>query len=302
MRSTGEVLGLGHNFGQAFFKAEEAAMPPLPTSGVVLITVNRNDRAGLARTLDSVARQTYRDREAIVIDGASTDGSVDVIRERAGTVTDWISEPDGGIYDAMNKGIRRARGTYLVFMNGGDSFASDDALERFLAAGEPKEDLLYSDAVIEHEDGTTHVWKVPERLDWDYFMLTSLPHQSSAFRRDLFERVGLYDTRFRIGGDHELYLRAVVVHGATFRKVPVPLARQVWGGLSNRPESYRLLREERRLAKERALGPILLAHWEEYVAAKRGFVHHTVRTGFRPMARRMRALTRRLRGKPDSEV
>jgi len=270
---------------------------------VSIISVNLNDRAGLARTLASVARQTFTDREVVVVDGGSTDGSVDLIRENAGVVvTDWVSEKDGGIFDAMNKGIRRARGTYLVFMNGGDEFASDDALARFFAAGEPKEDLLYSDAIVEHEDGTTHVWEVPERLDWDFFMRTSLPHQSTAFRRELFERIGPHDTRFRMGGDHELYLRAVVVRGATSRKVPVPLARQVWGGFSNRPENYGLLRDERQLAKERALGPVLLAHWDAYVATKRGFLHHTVRSAFRPVARRMRAFTRRVRGKPDSPV
>ena len=273
-------------------------MPPL----VSIISVNLNDRTGLARTLASVGRQTIQDREVVVVDGGSTDASVEVIRENAGIVTSWVSEKDTGIYDAMNKGIRRARGTYLVFMNGGDSFAADDALERFFASGEPKEDILYSDAIVEHEDGTTHVWEVPETLDWDFFMRTALPHQSSAFRRDLFDRVGLYDTRFRMGADHELYLRAIVVRGATTRRVPVPLALQVWGGFSNRPENYPLLREERQLAKERALGPLLLAHWDDYVAAKRGFLHHTVRSAFRPVARRMRAFTRRMRGKPDSHI
>lgn len=275
-------------------------MPPL----VSVISVNLNDQAGLTRTLASIRTQTFADRESIVVDGGSTDGSVELIRAaaEAKVVTDWVSEKDGGIYEAMNKGIRRARGTYLVFMNGGDSFATDDALARFFAAGEPVEDVLYSDAVVEHEDGTTHVWEVPERLDWDFFMRTSLPHQSSAFRRDLFERVGLYDTHFRMGGDHEFYIRSVVVRGATTRKVPVALARQVWGGFSNRPQNYALLREERLLAKERALPPILLAHWDEYLAAKRGFLGHTVRTAFRPVARRMRAFTRRLRGKPDSLV
>lgn len=275
-------------------------MPPF----VSIVSVNLNDRAGLSRTLASISRQTFQDRESIVIDGGSTDGSVDVIREYAakGVVTDWVSEKDSGIYEAMNKGIRRAKGTYLVFMNGGDSFSADDALARFLAAGEPKEELLYSDAIVEHEDKTTHVWETPATLDWDLFMLTTLPHQSSAFRRDLFERVGLYDTRFRMGADHEFYLRAVVARGATSRKVPVPLALQVWGGFSNRPQNFALLREERQLAKERALGPVLLEHWDAYVAAKRGLVHHTVRTTFRPLARRMRAFSRRLRGKPDSPI
>ncbi len=269
---------------------------------VSIISVNLNDRAGLARTLASIGRQTFKDREVIVVDGGSTDGSVDVIRENAAVVSDWVSEKDAGIYDAMNKGILRAHGTYCIFLNGGDAFASDEALERFFAAGEPVEDVLYSDAVVEHEDKTTHVWETPPTLGWELFMRTTLPHQSSAFRRDLFERVGLYDTRFKMGGDHEFYLRSIVTRGATTRKVPVPLALQVWGGFSNRPDTYGLLREERKLAKERALSPVLLAHWEEHLAAKRGFVHHTIRAAFRPVARQMRAWSRRMRGKPDSPV
>lgn len=273
-------------------------MPPF----VSIISVNLNDRAGLARTLVSIGRQTFEDREVVVIDGGSTDGSVEVIKEKAAVVTDWVSEKDRGIFDAMNKGIRRARGTYCVFLNGGDVFASDDALEHFFGAGAPVEDVLYSDLIVEHEDGTTHVWETPGALSWDFFMRTTLPHPSSAIRRDLFERVGLYDTIFRMGADYEFFLRAIVVRGATTRRMPVPLSRFAHGGLSTKPDGYALLREERKLAKERALSPILLAHWDEYLAAKRGFVHKTIRSSFRPVARRMRAWSRRLRGKPDSPI
>jgi glycosyltransferase involved in cell wall biosynthesis len=272
-------------------------VPPL----VSIVTVNLNDRAGLARTLASIGRQAFADREVVVVDGGSTDGSVDAIRESA-VVTDWISEKDAGIYDAMNKGIRRAKGTYCVFLNGGDSFASDDALGRFFGAGEPVEDVLYSDAVVERLDGTTSVWETPERLSWDHLMLTTLPHPSAAIRREVFERVGLYDPTLKMGADYELFLRAIVVRGATTRRVPVPLARFREGGFSTRPENYGYLREERIRAKERALSPMLRAHWEEYLAAKRGFVAHWVRSTFRPTARRLRAFTRRMRGKPDSQV
>jgi len=269
---------------------------------ISIITVNLNDRAGLARTLASIGRQTFTDREVVVVDGGSTDGSVDVIRENAPVVTDWVSEKDGGIYDAMNKGIRRAHGTYCAFVNGGDALASDDALERFFAAGDPVEDILYSDAVVEHRDGTTDVWQTPDPLTWDYLMRTQLPHPSTAFRRDLFERIGPYDTGLRMAADYEFYLRALVVRGATWRRVPVPLGLFVEGGFSSRPETYPLLRQERKLAKERALPPLLLAHWEQYLAAKRGFVHHALRNTFRPVARQMRAWSRRIRGKPDSPI
>jgi glycosyltransferase involved in cell wall biosynthesis len=273
-------------------------MPPL----VSIVTVNLNDRDGLERTLGSIGRQAFTDREVIVVDGGSTDGSVDVVRAHAHVVTDWLSEKDSGIYDAMNKGIRRARGTYCAFVNAGDALASDEALGRFFGAGEPVEDVLYSDAVVEHEDGSTSVWPTPEELTWDYLMQTTLPHPSAAIRRDLFDRLGLYDTRFRIGADYEFFLRALVVHGATWRRVPVPLGHFVEGGISSRPESFAASREERQLAKERALSPLLRAHFEEYLAAKRGFVHHAVRTAFRPVARQMRAWSRRMRGKPDSPI
>jgi glycosyltransferase involved in cell wall biosynthesis len=269
---------------------------------VSIISVNLNGRAGLARTLESVARQTFTDREVIVVDGGSTDGSVELIRASGHVVSDWISEKDSGIFDAMNKGIGRARGTYCVFLNGGDSFASDDALERFFAAGAPIEDVLYSDLVVEHEDGATHVWETPETLSWELFMTTTLPHPSSAVRRDLLDRLGGFDTRFRMGADHEFFLRAIVVHGATTRRVPVPLARFAEGGLSSRPENFRLLREERKLAKERALSPLLLAHWEEHLAAKRGPVASWLRNALRPAARFLRQASRRVRGKPDSPV
>ncbi len=273
-------------------------MPPF----VSIISVNLNDRGGLARTLVSIGRQTFEDREVVVIDGGSTDGSMEVIEENAAVVTDWVSEKDRGIFDAMNKGIQRARGTYCVFLNGGDVFASNDALERFFGAGAPVEDLLYSDLVVEHEDGTTHVWETPEALSWDFFMRTTLPHPSSAIRRNLFERVGLYDTIFRMGADYEFFLRAIVVRGATTRRIPVPLSRFAHGGLSTKPDGYVLLREERKLAKERALSPLLISHWEEYMVARRGPVAHWVRTAFRPAARRMRAFSRRMRGKPDSPI
>src|SRR5512147_620337 len=101
-------------------------MPDRPR--VSIITVVRNDHAGLAITMDSVAAQDYADREYVIVDGASTDGTVEVIRRRAAEVTRWISEPDSGIYQAMNKGVRAAAGEYVCFMNAGDRFASADTL------------------------------------------------------------------------------------------------------------------------------------------------------------------------------
>lgn len=273
------------------------------TPQVSIVTVNLNHRDGLARTLASIGRQTFTDREVVVVDGGSTDGSVELLRENpGGVVTSFASERDAGIYDAMNKGVARARGTYVLFLNGGDSFAADDALEKVLAAGPNVEDVVYADVLIEAVDGTIRRWSTPEVLDLDYFMVTTLPHQAVLFRRALFERVGLHDTSFRICADFEFLLRAIVVRGATTRHVGIPLAVQVDGGVSSSPEFFAKLRAERKRAKETALSPVLRAHWEAYLTAKRGIVHQALRNGFRPLARRMRSWTRRLRGKPDSLV
>ncbi len=276
---------------------------PGPASAPLLsiVTVNLNDRRGLARTLASVARQTFADREVIVVDGGSTDGSVDVIRESAGVVTEWVSEKDGGVYDAQNKGTRRARGTYCLYLNAGDALASDDALERFFAAGPPAEDILYGDVVFEEPDGRQRTEETPE-LTWALLMRTNLPHQATVIRRALFERVGPYDTSYRIVADYAFFLKAFVVIGATARHVPVPLAVQVLGGQSSRPDAFPGLRRERALAREQVLSPALRAHWEEYLVAKRGPLLHYLRGAFRPVSRRLRAWSRRLRGRPDSAV
>ncbi len=265
-----------------------------------IITVNRNERAGLGATLASVASQTFADRELIVIDGASSDGSEEVIRAYSGAVTEWISEPDGGIYDAQNKGIRRARGTYCLFLNAGDRLADDGALARVFATA-PAEDVVYGDAVF--EDGARR-WteRSPDALGFAFLMRTMLPHQATLFRRALFERVGPYDTSFRIVADYDFLLRAVIVHGATSRRVPGPLAVQVLGGLSSRPESFPRWREERARAKEKSLSPAVRALWEDYLRARRGVVVSFIRDAFRPLARWLRARSRSLRGKPDSDV
>jgi glycosyltransferase involved in cell wall biosynthesis len=267
-----------------------------------IITVNLDDRAGLVRTLESIGRQTFTDREVIVVDGGSRDGSLEVIRAHAGVVTDFVSEPDEGIFDAQNKGTRRARGTYCLYLNAGDVFASDDALERFFGAGPATEDILYGDVVIEEVDGRRRVELSPPKLTWAFFMRTTLPHQSTAFRRALFDRVGPYDTTLRIAGDYEFFLRSVVVRGATTRHVPVPLAVYVMGGRSTRPEAFPLVRRERVLAKEKALSPVLRDHWEDYLVAKHGRVLHWLRVAFRPISRPARTFSRRLRGRPDSPI
>lgn len=106
-----------------------------------IITINYNDKSGLRRTIESVASQTYVDYEYIIIDGGSTDGSVDVIKEFASDIDCWVSEKDRGIYHAMNKGVLQAHGDYCLFLNSGDAFYDKSVLEHIAEKG-LKEDII----------------------------------------------------------------------------------------------------------------------------------------------------------------
>ena len=111
-----------------------------------VITVCRNEALNIRATCESIISQGFEDFEWIVIDGASTDGTLDILHEYAENIGVLISEPDTGIYDAMNKGAARAAGEYLIFMNGGDRFASTEALH--LASEAPRAQLLYGDLFL----------------------------------------------------------------------------------------------------------------------------------------------------------
>ena len=115
---------------------------------VSIITVTYNAEPLLERTLQSVLSQRYADKEIVVVDGQSSDGTVAVIKRHAAAIQSWVSEPDKGIYDAMNKGVRMATGDWILFMNAGDTFASDDVLQRLFDAVDPAQaDVVYGDVV-----------------------------------------------------------------------------------------------------------------------------------------------------------
>jgi glycosyltransferase involved in cell wall biosynthesis len=124
---------------------------------VSIVTVCRNAAAELETTIASVASQTYPAIEYIVIDGASTDGTAEVIRRASSDIDEWVSEPDAGIYDAMNKGARRATGEWILFMNAGDRFYSNDAIDDLLGARNTDADLLYGDHEVRYPGGARRI-------------------------------------------------------------------------------------------------------------------------------------------------
>lgn len=196
-----------------------------------IITINFNDRVGLDKTIQSVTNQTFKDFEYIVIDGASTDGSVDVIKKYADRLTHWVSEPDTGIYNAMNKGTRLAQGEYCLYLNSGDFLAADDVLEKAFSHNFV-EDIVSCNCLDFDE---RHEWlKVPPRnVSLFTFMGGSLPHPTSFIKRDLLNRLGGYNESYRIMSDWCFFLDATIIHNCSYRTLDVLLSKFNCYGISS---------------------------------------------------------------------
>jgi putative colanic acid biosynthesis glycosyltransferase len=212
---------------------------------VSVITVVRNDARGLEQTMDSVAVQDYPHREYVVVDGASTDGTLEVLRTRAAEVTRWISEPDSGIYGAMNKGVRLASGRYICFMNAGDRFASPRALTEMLEPP-PSAELVWGDCIIER-GGREQYDSARETLKKLHVAMV-VSHQSLfALREALLRRP--FDESMRIAADYD-FLCERILAGATWEYRPLPVSRIDHTGASAR--FFRVsIREKRRVSLAR---------------------------------------------------
>lgn len=174
---------------------------------ISIITINYNNRRGLLSTIHSVVEQMCKDFEYIVIDGGSTDGSVEVIMEYADKIDYWISERDRGIYHAMNKGIDQAHGEYCLFLNSGDTLYDSGVIHSVLP-------LLTSDIVIgaikKNASGYVKKVKVTEPLCLlDFWFENPIPHQSTFIKRKICEKLH-YDESLKIVGDLKFFLQAIV--------------------------------------------------------------------------------------------
>lgn len=196
-----------------------------------IITVNFNNKDGLRQTIESVIYQTYRDFEYIVIDGGSTDGSVEVLKEYNKHITYWISEKDKGIYNGMNKGIAKAHGDYLNFMNSGDRFYDNDVLSR-LATRSLEADLIVGrDYHYNEQSGRGFATILPPRISMLTFYMQTLPHQSTFFRREMFDGCP-YDETFRIVSDIKFYIQKLCIEGCSISLIDDIICRREPDGVS----------------------------------------------------------------------
>ncbi len=224
---------------------------------ISVVTINYNNADGLRRTIESVACQTSRDYEFVVIDGGSTDGSVDVIKEYASKIDYWESEPDGGIYPAMNKGVKAAHGEYCIFMNSGDEFYSKDVIENAVKQG-LREDIVCGDICF----GESNLSPNPDKVTMRTFYKSTLYHQASFIKTQLL-REHPYDETMRSAADWKFFMHELVYRNASYRHIPIVIARFEGGGISM--TNSEISRKEVRTELEKCLPERILADYEDYV-------------------------------------
>ncbi|MCL2792948.1 MAG: glycosyltransferase [Spirochaetaceae bacterium] len=179
-----------------------------------IITINKNNFEGLEKTIVSVIGQTYSDFEYIIIDGASTDGSIDIIKKYSDKINYWVSEADPGIYNAMNKGIRIAKGEFCLFLNSGDSLISSDTLINVFneISSLPTSDIYYSDRI--NSDG--QIFRFPKSLTTSYLIEDVISHQNSLIKRALFYEHEFYNENLKLASDREFFLNEMWKYKSKF--------------------------------------------------------------------------------------
>lgn len=254
-----------------------------------IITINYNNASGLRKTLASVASQTYCDIEHVIVDAASTDGSVDVIRDYESanrssvhplTIV-WSSKKDKGIYNGMNIGIQRATGDYIQILNSGDLLAAPDVTERMMAALDSlntKRSTLNEDAISILYGNMLKSYDVKTIINRDtcggdmytpesflYFYKGTLNHDCAYIRRDLFEKYGLYNEQMKICSDWEWYVRAIVIGGEKPVYTNIDVTIFDMNGVS---ESYGknadIIKRERREYLESILPPAVMHDYDMF--------------------------------------
>ena len=187
-----------------------------------IITINFNNYDGLKRTMDSVFFQTFKDFEWIVVDGGSTDGSKDLLSSHGSEISQWVSEPDSGIYNAMNKGIRMSHGDYLLFLNSGDSLTDESVLERSVHYLSDTDYVIGNIVHTQRGDKTGLTEKSFSPGGLLYILINyALPHPASFMRRSLFEQYGFYREDLRISSDWAFMVYSILLGKATVKYLPV---------------------------------------------------------------------------------
>jgi len=227
-----------------------------------IITINYNNATGLRKTIESVVSQTSDDFEYIVIDGGSTDGSIDVIKEFENKITYWVSEPDHGIYHAMNKGIQAAKGDYCQFLNSGDWLVTSVVIEKMLIAM-PECSIFYGNMLKLLPKGKIFRDICGQgNISMYTFYRGSLNHSPAFIKRSLFEKYGMYDETLKIVSDWKWYLKVIGLYNEPVKYVNLDVTCFNMNGISN--TNSELENKERRRVLQEKLPASVLSDYDAY--------------------------------------
>lgn len=239
-----------------------------------IVTISLNSEEDIETTIVSVAEQTYKNREHIIIDGGSQDSTVEIIRKHDEHLSYWTSEPDNGIADAMNKGIEHATGDYILFINSDDFLINSKALESIYCSIQDRMDYYIFQVMSVYPDKIQKL--IPNRNFGllTYFKMGSC-HQGHVISRKLFERYGSYDSSFKIGMDYDFVLRVFLQHVKS-RSIDVVISCMGKTGISSRKDWAGLRQrfmDERKAHEKNCTNPMLKAiypvYWFIYLAYRK---------------------------------
>lgn len=219
-----------------------------------IITINLNNPIGLQRTIKSVLQQTYSDFEWIIIDGGSNEIDINLIKQYSNLFMHWRSEPDNGIYNAINKGISEATGNYCFFLNSGDSLVNERVLENVFC-NELHEDVIFGNLVVMLNNKIIGKSRGKVKLSFLDLYNGLIKHQAAFIKRDLFDKYGSYNEELKIIADWEFFLKTVGTGSATYKYLDLDVSYFDNDGISNKHDS--LVQKEKDYVINRYILPMM---------------------------------------------
>ena len=220
-----------------------------------LVTISYNSQASISKALESVKIQNFKEFEHIIIDGASKDNTLSIVKE-FDHISKIISEPDKGIYDAFNKGIKNSTGEIIGFLNSDDTFYNHNSLQHIVDAFDDTTDCVYGDLIYtDKSEKVKRVWKGSEFKKGAFKKGWMPAHPTFYCRRSVYEKLGLYDDSYRIAGDFELMIRFLEKHDIKSKYIPQTLVNMKVGGASNNgiTSKINILKEEFKAFEQNAI-------------------------------------------------
>jgi glycosyltransferase involved in cell wall biosynthesis len=222
---------------------------------ISVIAAVLNNEKTIQRFIDSVTQQTYPNIELIIMDGGSTDGTVDILRRNTNRITYWESKKDKGIYDAWNKALEHVTGEWIIFLGADDYLRDSNVFEKivpYLPVNHNRSIIVYAQAVVVNEKGDELevIGRPWNQIKHIFPQIMGIPPPATLYNRQYFDAHGKFDSSFRIAGDYEMLLRELKTSDAIFIQNIILTAMQ-HGGISSNPENFIISLKEMRVAQKK---------------------------------------------------